>query len=126
MADGKKKELTERQQALLSALAGPAQGDVRKAMEMAGYSRHTSPSEAIRPIADEVADIANVILAMNAPKAALGMVGVVDDPSALGAKNKVAAAKEVLDRAGVVKKDSEVKAPEGAAVFILPPKQPTE
>jgi uncharacterized membrane protein len=126
MADSKKKEITERQQALLNALSGPAQGDIRKAMEMAGYSRNTSPTEAIRPIADEVADIANVILAMNAPKAALGMVGVVDDPSALGAKNKVAAAKEVLDRTGVVKKDAEVKAPEGAAVFILPPKQSSE
>ena len=122
----KKKELTERQKALLDALAGEAKGDIRAAMKIAGYSPNTNVMEAIRPIADEVTDVANTILAMNAPKAALGMVGVVDDPSALGAKNKVAASKEVLDRAGVIKKEGEQKAVEGAAVFILPPKQPTE
>jgi len=123
MADDKKKELTERQKALLDALAGEARGDIRKAMKIAGYSPNTSVNEAIRPIVNEVIDTANMILAQNAPKAALGMVGVIEDPSALGAKNVVAASKEVLDRTGVVKKEQEQKAVEGAAVFILPPKQ---
>jgi hypothetical protein len=67
-----------------------------------------------------------MLLALNAPKAALGMIGVLDDPSALGARNTVAAAKELLDRAGVVKKEKmEVTGPEGA-MFILPPKQSSE
>jgi len=67
-----------------------------------------------------------MVISMNAPKAALGVVGVLDDPTALGAKNAVSAAKEVLDRAGVVKKEQvEVTAPKGA-MFILPPKKDDE
>jgi len=63
-------------------------------------------------------------LAYNAPKAAFGMVGVIDDPTALGAKNSVAAAKEILDRVGIVKKEKlEVSSEDGSGIFILPPKR---
>jgi hypothetical protein len=118
-----KKQLTERQKVFLDALLGDAKGSVRAAMKIAGYSDSTSVREAMAPVAEEVAEAAQMLLALNAPKAALGMVGVLDDPSALGARNTVAAAKELLDRAGVVKKEKvEVSGPEGA-MFILPPKQ---
>ena len=51
---------------------------------------------------------------------------VLDDPSALGARNSVAAAREILDRTGIVKKEQiEVKGPE-SGVFILPPKRTDE
>jgi len=124
MAD--KKELSERQQALIDYLTGEAKGNIRVAMDMAGYSKNTSPTNAIAPIKDEVVDAAQLMLAMNAPKAAAGMVGIIDDPSALGAKNVVAAAKEVLDRAGVIRKERlEITSAEGG-MFILPPKKSNE
>lgn len=126
MSDEKKKELTDRQKALIDAIMGEAKGDIRKAMAIAGYSPNTNTMEAIKPIRDEVKEAAEMVIAMNAPKAALGVVGVLDDPTALGAKNAVSAAKEVLDRAGVVKKEQvEVSAPKGA-MFILPPKKDDE
>ena len=121
-----KKKLSERQEMFIEALLGEAKGNVRQAMRIAGYSDSTASREAMAPVAEEVAEAAQMLLALNAPKAALGMVGVLDDPSALGARNTVAAAKELLDRAGVVKKEKmEVKGPEGA-MFILPPKQSAE
>jgi len=72
---------------------------------------------------EEIIEKASMVLAMNAPKAAFGIVGVLDDPSAMGARNSVAAAREILDRTGLVKKEQvEVKGPENG-LFILPPKK---
>jgi len=118
-----KKNLTERQELFLEALCGEAQGDIRSAMRVAGYSDNTTIHEAIAPIRDEVVERASMMLAMNAPRAAFGMIGVLNDPGAMGARNAVAAAREILDRSGIVKKEQvEVKGPEGG-IFILPPKQ---
>lgn len=120
------KKLSERQEKFIEALLGEAKGNVRQAMRIAGYSETTAIREAMAPVAEEVAEAAQMLLALNAPKAALGMVGVLDDPSSLGARNVVAAAKELLDRAGVVKKEKvEVSGPAGS-MFILPPKQSSE
>lgn len=118
-----KKVLAPRQEALLNALTGEAMGDIRRAMDIAGYSKNTSIREAIKPIQDEVIAAAQMMMAINAPKAAAGMVGLLEDPNVLGARNLVQASKEILDRAGVVKREQlEVKGPEGG-IFILPPKQ---
>ena len=46
-----------------------------------------------------------MMLLMNAPKAAFGIVDVLDDTSAMGASNAISAAREVLDRTGLVKKE---------------------
>jgi hypothetical protein len=120
------KKLSERQEKFIEALLGEAKGNVRQAMRIAGYSDTTAIREAMAPVAEEVAEAAQMLLALNAPKAALGMVGVLDDPSSLGARNVVAAAKELLDRAGVVKKEKvEVSGPAGS-MFILPPNQSPE
>jgi hypothetical protein len=120
------KKLSERQEKFIEALLGEAKGNVRQAMRIAGYSDTTAIREAMAPVAEEVAEAAQMLLALNAPKAALGMVGVLDDPSSLGARNVVAAAKELLDRAGVVKKEKvEVSGPAGS-MFILPPNQSSE
>lgn len=116
---------TEKQQAFLDALIGPARGNIREAMNIAGYSSGTKQSEVVGPLRDEIIERASMVLAMNAPRAAFGIVGVLDDPSAMGARNSVAAAREVLDRTGIVKKEQvEVKGPEGG-IFIMPPKQVT-
>jgi hypothetical protein len=121
-----KKKLTERQQAFVDALMGDAAGDPRTAMDIAGYSKNTTIKEAVEPVKDDIIAAADLMIAMNAPRAAVGLTNVMLDPSALGAKNVISAAKEVLDRAGVVKRETvEVKGPEGG-IFILPPKQASE
>ena len=97
----KKKPLTERQELFLDKLTGEANGDLRTAMTMAGYSEATGIREAIRPIQDDVIAAASMMMAVNAPKAAASMVGLLQDPNVLGARNLVAASKEILDRAGV-------------------------
>ena len=57
------------------------------------------------PLKEEITERAGMMLAMNAPKAAFGIVDVLDDPSAMGALNATSAAREVLDRTGLVKKE---------------------
>ena len=59
---------------------------------------------------------------MNAPEAAFGIVEVLNDPSSLGAKNAISAAREVLDRSGLVKKEQIEVTNTGGGMFILPPK----
>ena len=46
-----------------------------------------------------------MMLAMNAPKAAFGIMDVLGDPSDIGARNTVSVAREVLDRIGLMKKE---------------------
>jgi len=116
------KELTDKQAAFLEALLGEARGNIRLAMDMAGYSKSTKTTEVVGPLKEEITERAGMMLAMNAPKAAFGIVDVLDDPSALGARNAISAAREVLDRTGLVKKEQVEVSGNAGGIFILPPK----
>jgi|TARA_R110000796_G_scaffold56214_1_gene130444 hypothetical protein len=119
----KEKKLSEKQEMFLDALITDAKGNIREAMRMAGYSDTTKIAEVVGPLKEQITEKASMVLAMNAPKAAFGIVGVLDDPSAMGARNSVAAAREILDRTGLVKKEQvEVTGVENG-LFILPPKK---
>ena len=120
--DTPKKEYTEKQQAFLDALMGEARGNIRKAMDIAGYSKGTKASEVTIPLKEEIIEQASMMLAMNAPKAAHGLIGVLDDPTALGARNAINAAREGVDRTGLVKKEKVEVTNNGGGMFILPPK----
>ena len=74
-------------------------------MDLAGYSRTTKIAEVGGQIKEEIIWLARTILAMHAPQAAFGVANVLDDPWAMGARNAVSAAHEVLDRAGLVNKE---------------------
>ena len=63
-----------------------------------------------------------MMLAMNAPKTAFGIVDVLNDPSSLGARNAISAAREVLDRSGLVKKEQIEVTDNSGEIFVLPPK----
>lgn len=119
----KKKELTTMEATFLEALRGEAKGDLRAAMKLAGYSDNTSVSVLMRQLKNEIIEVAQEMLAAGSIKAVLGLDDVMDKPNALGAKNKIAAAKEILDRAGIVKPSGEVNLsiPEGGLI-ILPAK----
>ena len=52
----------------------------------------------------------------------MAMVGALYDPTELGIKEKMVAAKDLLDRAGLGKVDK-VDVTSGGGIFYLPPKE---
>lgn len=120
------KEYTEKQLAFLEAMAGDAKGNIRAAMSMAGYATGTHTKDIIAPLQDELIALANTVLATNSVKAAFGLTDVLDDPTAMGARNAVAAATQLLDRVGIVKKEKVEVSSDTGGLFILPPKKAEE
>ncbi len=116
------KKYTEKQTAFLEALMGEGRGNIRKSMDIAGYSKGTNQGEVTGPLREEIIERASMMLAMNAPKAAYGLVDVLNDPTSLGARNAINAAREVLDRTGLIKKEKIEVTNNGGGMFILPPK----
>jgi hypothetical protein len=117
--------LTEKQQKLLAVLFDEAGGDIVAAKKIAGYSDATSSTEIINSLKEEILDATSAYMARNAPKAAMAMVGALYDPTELGIRDKMAAAKELLDRTGLVKTEKmQVEAKGG--VMLMPPKQMDE
>lgn len=117
--------MTPKQKIFINALFAEAQGNYRAAMDIAEYSKNTSINDVLKGCEEEIISSSKNFLAANAPKAAMAIVGVIDDPVEMGTRDKLAAAKDVLDRIGVSKTDKiEVKAPQG--IFILPRKNDDE
>ena len=79
------KTLTPKQEDFLEALKGEARGHIRAAIDIAGYSRTTKTAGVVGPLKEEITERAGIMLAMNATKAAFGIVDVLDYPSAMGA-----------------------------------------
>jgi hypothetical protein len=120
------KHYTEKQIAFLDALGSTCQGNIRAAMREAGYSDTTHQKEVMGSLHDEIIAIANNILAQHSVQAAFGLVGVLDEPTAMGAKNAITAATQVLDRVGIVKKEKIEVSTDQGGLFILPPKKTDE
>lgn len=117
--------MTPKQKVFINALFGEAQGNYRAAMDIAEYSKNTSINDVLKGCEEDIISSSKNFLAANAPKAAMAIVGVIDDPVEMGTRDKLAAAKDVLDRIGVSKTDKiEVKSPQG--IFILPRKNDDE
>lgn len=115
--------LSDKQILFLEALVGEAKGDFKKAKEIAGYAPAVSIRQIIRPLRDQILKLTDDIIVFNTIKAAFALDDVMDNPAIVGAGNKINAAKEVLDRAGLGKKDnSSMQLPQGA-VIIMPPKK---
>lgn len=113
--------LTEKQQKFLDVLYEEAQGDIRTAMDIAGYSKSTIKRDVTEPLSEQIADLTLKFISQSSTKAAYSMYEVMTNPVALGNKEKMAAAKDLLDRAGFGKTEKiEVKAEE--PLFILPAK----
>jgi len=98
-----------------------AQGDPVKAKRLAGYADTISSTTITAVLQDEIAELTKKFIATAGSKAAYSMMQIMTNPTDLGNKEKMAAAKDFLDRAGFVKTDKvEIKAEN--PVFILPPK----
>ncbi len=115
------RKLTERQQNFLDALFGDANGSIKDAKIIAGYSPTTNNQEIIKSLKEEILEATQMYMASNAPKAAMAMVGGLYDPTELGIRDKMSAAKELLDRAGLVKTEK-MQVESTGGVMLLPPK----
>jgi hypothetical protein len=116
------RNLTEKQQKFLEVLFDEAGGDVVAAKKLAGYAPESSTTAVVESLKDEIADKTRTYFARSAPKAAMAMVGAIHDPTELGIKEKMVAAKDLLDRAGLSKVDK-VEMTASGGVFYLPPKE---
>jgi len=122
----KTKDLTEMQEKFLDALFGEAKGNPKIAGEIAGYSEHSYP-KVLRNLKSQVVERAENYLAVHSAKAATKMVDMLDEDGTTPHANiRMEAAKQILDRIGIVKKDQldiNMKAMHG--IFILPAKDGT-
>ena len=119
-----KKGLTDTQEKFLDALFGEAKGNPKKAGELAGYSDHSYP-KVVRSLKSEIVSRAEGYLATHSAKAATKMVDMLEeDGTTPHAAIRLEAAKQILDRIGIAKKekiDINMKAVHG--LFILPAKE---
>ena len=120
------KELTEQQQKFIDALFGEANGSPKRAGEIAGYSPF-SYSKVVKSLKDEILERAEYSLAFNSAKAVKGLVNALDDDGTTpGANIRMEAAKQILDRTGLVKKEKiDITGKVAHGIFILPPKDGT-
>ena len=118
-----KRSLTDSQEKFLDALFGEAKGNPKKAGELAGYSDHSYP-KVVRSLKSEIVSRAEGYLATHSAKAATKMVDMLEeDGTTPHASIRLEAAKQILDRIGIAKKekiDINMKAIHG--LFILPAK----
>jgi|TARA_R110000803_G_scaffold76822_2_gene141579 hypothetical protein len=117
------RNLTENQQKFLEVLFDEAGGDVVTAKHLAGYSENTPTRLIVEALKDEISEATRTFFSRTAPKAAMAMVQALYDPTELGIKDKMAAAKDLLDRAGLGKVDKVDVSSSGGGIFYLPPKE---
>ena len=98
-------------------------GDLRTAMRLAGYSDNTKVAHTAKELRGEIRAATETLLAMYAPKAAYALTSVLENPDTFNAGHIVSAAKEILDRTGLVKKEQIEVSSNSGGIFILPPKQ---
>jgi len=120
------RQLTEMQEKFLDALFGDAEGDVKLAASMAGYAP-TTWNKVVAALKEEILERTEYELALNAPKAARKISSAMDteESTAPGVNTRLAAAKEVLDRVGIAKKERlQIEGTGANSIFILPAKNP--
>ena len=93
-----------------------------RALKIAGYAQGESSTRVMAPLKDEIANRTRDFIATNGPRAVWSLMNVMTNPTDLGNKEKMAAAKDFLDRAGFVKTDK-VEVKSESPLFILPPKE---
>jgi len=113
--------LTEKQQKFLDVLFEEARGNPLQAKKLAGYSDNVATSSITATLKEQIADLTKQFISSAATKAAYSMYEVMHSPTDLGNKEKMVAAKDVLDRSGFTKTDK-VEVTAASPLFILPPK----
>ena len=119
------RNLTERQQRFLDVLFAEANGSIANAKIIAGYSTNSNNQEIIKTLKEEIIEATQLYMASNAPRAAVAMVDGIDNPTELGIRDKMAAAKDLLDRSGLVKTEK-LQVESSGGVMLLPPKNESD
>ena len=128
MSDLIKKEpkgLTEKQQSFLDALfSEQAKGDLRVALKLSGYAENTPVGQVLssEELAEAVVKRAKDFIAQNSAKASFALLDGIITPAAIGMQNKLKAATEILNRAGVKEQTADIKLEVGQGIVILPAK----
>jgi len=117
------RSLTNTQEKFLDVLFGEARGNPRKAGELAGYSEHSYP-KVVRNLKQEIISRAENYLATHSAKAATKIVDMLDEDGTTPHANiRMEAAKQILDRIGIVRKDQiDINMKSLHGIFILPAK----
>lgn len=117
------KTYTPRQRKFLNLLVKSNFTNVVECAKKAGYS-NGSHWAAVSTLKEDIKEISESILLGSAPEAALTLTKMIgSDEPIVNATAKLAAAKEVLDRAGIVKEDKlNVNHSATGGIFILPVK----
>lgn len=116
------KNLNEKQEKFLDVLYEEAEGDIRMAMRLAGYSDETRIHEVVTPLAKQIRDLTRNYIENGTIKAAQQLVHMVTNSHEPGIKDRLAVVKELLDRGGFDKTQRiEIDTPN--AVFVLPSKK---
>jgi hypothetical protein len=110
--------LTLKEEQFLTFLFGECKGNFEQAMAKAAITE--SPASLRKKLKSQIQEMTKDYLASATTRAAIELVGTMDDPSLPGVKNLISAAKEVLDRGGVAAQE-EHKVVENH-IFILPAK----
>ena len=113
--------LNEKQTKFLEVLFEEAGGDVVTAKKLAGYSNNTPTTSIVEGLKDEIFEATKTYMSRLGPKAAVAYGSALTDPTQLGVKEKMVAAGQILDRAGIVKTER-VAVESSGGLFILPPK----
>ena len=119
------RELTDKQQKFLQVLFDEASGDVAMAKRLAGYAEGTSTTDIVTGLKEEILEATQIYMARNAPQAAVALAGGMLDPTQLGTRDKLSAAKELLDRTGLVKTEK-MQVESTGGVMLMPPKKQEE
>jgi hypothetical protein len=118
-----KKELTTKQQIFLENII-PCGGNLKQAAEIAGYAPGSYTTIA-KDLRKEIIELAENVMAFNAPQAAMKVVEMVTSDAPVPQANvRLQAAQTLLDRVGLGKKDKlEVDVQGSQGLFILPAKE---
>lgn len=115
------RKLTEKQQKFLDVLFEEAQGNFVEAKRLAGYSENVYTKYIVDALEEEIYELTKKYISKLGVKAAWSMQEVMTNPTDLGNKEKMAAAKDILDRGGF-KPTEKVDVKSDVPVFILPAK----
>ena len=116
------RKLTDKQQSFLNNLI-ETKGDLKLSAELAGYSGNHY--QVLQSLKEEVVDLAQNVLAREAPTAAFKIIEVMTSEDSIPQANvKLQAAQTILDRVGLGKHDRvEVNHNVNGGIFILPEKE---
>jgi hypothetical protein len=119
------RQYTENQVKFLDVLFDEAGGDVATAKKLAGYADGTSTTVVVKSLKEEILEAPQQYMARNAPKAAVAMASALMDPTELGLRDKMSAAKELLDRTGLIKTEK-IQVEASGGVMLMPPKKQSD